>query len=193
MGCSGRVRGRCPRRDTFGVKISTLDGMSSISDEAVEQVRSVMALRVEAEAALARARSEEQRVIRLVHLGGASVREIARALGLSHQRVQQIVDAAKDGRGWKRKHKPSAILVCTFCVKDADEVAKLIAGPGVYICNECVGRARQGWKPHTLCSFCGKSAARDLRVRGTELVAICAECVDLCDEIIAEETPMADS
>ncbi len=47
---------------------------------------------------LALARSEEQRVIRLVHLGGPSVREVARALGLSHQRVQQIIDAAKDGR-----------------------------------------------------------------------------------------------
>jgi transposase-like protein len=167
--------------------------VSPINDEAVEQVRSVMALRVEAEAALARARSEEQRVIRLVHLGGASVREIARALGLSHQRVQQIVDAAKDGRGWKRKHKPSSVLVCTFCAKDADEVAKVIAGPGVYICNECVGRARRGLKPHTVCSFCGKSAARDLPVRGTDTVAICSECLDLCNEIIAEEAQSDDA
>ncbi len=29
-------------------------------------------------------------------------------------------------------------LCCSFCIKDKDEVAKLIAGPGVYICNECV-------------------------------------------------------
>ena len=28
---------------------------------------------------------------------------------------------------------------CSFCTKDKDAVAKLIAGPGVYICNECVG------------------------------------------------------
>jgi hypothetical protein len=27
---------------------------------------------------------------------------------------------------------------CSFCGKSKDEVAKLIAGPGVYICNECV-------------------------------------------------------
>ena len=27
---------------------------------------------------------------------------------------------------------------CSFCGKDQDDVAKLIAGPGVYICNECV-------------------------------------------------------
>jgi ClpX C4-type zinc finger len=30
-------------------------------------------------------------------------------------------------------------LCCSFCTKDKDAVAKLIAGPGVYICNECVG------------------------------------------------------
>ena len=27
---------------------------------------------------------------------------------------------------------------CSFCGKDQDEVAKLIAGPGVYICDECI-------------------------------------------------------
>jgi hypothetical protein len=30
-------------------------------------------------------------------------------------------------------------LCCSFCAKNKDAVAKLIAGPGVYICNECVG------------------------------------------------------
>ena len=27
---------------------------------------------------------------------------------------------------------------CSFCLKPAPEVAKLVAGPGVFICNECV-------------------------------------------------------
>jgi ClpX C4-type zinc finger len=27
---------------------------------------------------------------------------------------------------------------CSFCAKPSSEVEKLIAGPGVYICNECV-------------------------------------------------------
>jgi hypothetical protein len=30
-------------------------------------------------------------------------------------------------------------LRCSFCAKPSSEVQKLIAGPGVYICNECVG------------------------------------------------------
>lgn len=29
-------------------------------------------------------------------------------------------------------------LVCTFCKKDEHTVKKLIAGPGVYICDACV-------------------------------------------------------
>ncbi|HTU72011.1 MAG TPA: ClpX C4-type zinc finger protein [Trebonia sp.] len=28
---------------------------------------------------------------------------------------------------------------CSFCAKPSAEVEKVIAGPGVYICNECVG------------------------------------------------------
>jgi ATP-dependent Clp protease ATP-binding subunit ClpX len=29
-------------------------------------------------------------------------------------------------------------LACSFCGKDKDAIAKLIAGPGVYICNQCI-------------------------------------------------------
>jgi hypothetical protein len=27
---------------------------------------------------------------------------------------------------------------CSFCAKEEEQVAKMVAGPGVYICNECV-------------------------------------------------------
>jgi ATP-dependent Clp protease ATP-binding subunit ClpX len=36
------------------------------------------------------------------------------------------------------KGKDGSILRCSFCGKTQDEVRKLIAGPTVYICNECV-------------------------------------------------------
>src|SRR5713101_4642045 len=32
----------------------------------------------------------------------------------------------------------SGNLVCSFCGKSQDEVRKLIAGPSVYICDECI-------------------------------------------------------
>jgi ATP-dependent Clp protease ATP-binding subunit ClpX len=39
---------------------------------------------------------------------------------------------------------PTAIQVrCSFCAKPSSDVAKVIAGPGVYICNECVGLCNQ--------------------------------------------------
>ena len=34
---------------------------------------------------------------------------------------------------------PKPLLYCSFCGKSQDEVRKLIAGPTVFICNECVG------------------------------------------------------
>ena len=30
-------------------------------------------------------------------------------------------------------------VICSFCMKPTTEVATMVAGPGVYICNECVG------------------------------------------------------
>ena len=36
--------------------------------------------------------------------------------------------------------KPTATLTCSFCGKRQRQVKKLIAGPGVYICNECIDR-----------------------------------------------------
>jgi hypothetical protein len=43
------------------------------------------------------ARADYQHAIRKLHAGGGSMREIAEALGLSHQRVHQIVDAEDPG------------------------------------------------------------------------------------------------
>ena len=32
----------------------------------------------------------------------------------------------------------TADVVCTFCLKPTSDVASMVAGPGVFICNECV-------------------------------------------------------
>ena len=37
-----------------------------------------------------------------------------------------------------RKARNEKMLFCSFCGKSQHEVSKLIAGPSVYICNECV-------------------------------------------------------
>lgn len=41
-------------------------------------------------------------------------------------------------------------LHCSFCGKDETKVAKLVAGPSVYICNECVEIANQIIKDSSL-------------------------------------------
>ena len=38
----------------------------------------------------------------------------------------------------QRKDDPTDDLLCSFCGKSQDEVKKLIAGPSVYICDECI-------------------------------------------------------
>ncbi|HEY7355384.1 MAG TPA: ClpX C4-type zinc finger protein [Ktedonobacterales bacterium] len=35
-----------------------------------------------------------------------------------------------------RRQRPS--LHCSFCGKDQNAVRRLIAGPNIYICNECI-------------------------------------------------------
>jgi ClpX C4-type zinc finger len=163
----------------------------TLDDPLLDAARRATTRRVEAEAALAHARADEQLAVRRLQLAGGSVREIAKALGISHQRVQQLADAVDDGRGWKRKGRAPKTLACTFCGADSDQASKLIAGPSCYICDECVARARVGFDARGQCSFCGKHASIELAVTGTEAAAVCAECLDLCDEILAAEPPRA--
>ena len=40
---------------------------------------------------------------------------------------------------WKRAAVGKDVLRCSFCNKSQRDVKKLIAGPQVYICDECVG------------------------------------------------------
>ena len=82
------------------------------------------------------------------------------------------------------------LLRCSFCSRAQQQVAKLIAGPGVYVCSGCVALART-WPaasyPGRSCSFCGKWAPGELPVVTKGQTSICEECLDLCEEIIREE------
>ena len=111
---------------------------------------------IDAERDVAVARAEFYRAVRRLHLHGSSLRELAADLGLSHQRVHQIVEEAGGSRHWirtrgvgstgrrqageHRTHRQQ--LSCTFCGKPQNEVRHLIAGPGVLICGDCVALAR---------------------------------------------------
>ena len=48
---------------------------------------------------------------------------------------------------------PDNVLRCSFCGKSKDEIAQLIAGPGVFICNECVDLSVQVINEQPIASF----------------------------------------
>ena len=187
-----------------------------MDDTLLAEARQAQERLIDAERDADVARAEFHRAVRRLHLHGASLRELASGLGLSHQRVHQIVEAAGGSRRWLRRDRvrpDPMLLVCTFCGKDQKQVKKLIAGPSVYICDGCVGLAKvvlsDGQpvtteiaeltagpedEPRTQCSFCGKR--RD-QVAGLVMstaqtgrnhpATTCNECLDLCTEIVTEE------
>ena len=98
------------------------------------------------------------------------------------------------------------LLACSFCGRTQKQVKKLIAGPGVYICNGCADIAQVVLDPaaepgsvagfmHKVshdaaaqeCSFCGKGSQQVPAMAATGKARICTECVALCHEIIEEE------
>jgi ClpX C4-type zinc finger len=172
-----------------------------------------------AEHAAYRTKVHYHQAIRRLHAAGGSLREIAAALRLSHQRVHQIINQAAEVA---RRRRESQVLSgpvgpCSFCGRPRDVCAKLIAGPEVFICDRCVlqatrlaaGSAVEGQaegslrleppKSQAKCSFCGLEArqVRHLVASGLAVPAgtfgepprICDRCRDLGLEILAEPSP----
>ena len=47
-------------------------------------------------------------------------------------------------RSWDMANKKDdSKLKCSFCGKTQEEVKKIVAGPGVYICNECIDLCKE--------------------------------------------------
>jgi hypothetical protein len=97
-----------------------------------------------------------------------------------------------------------AALACAFCGRSGLDVARLIAGPGVYICEHCTQDAcrladqRAGGtppgalrvvadEPAATCSFCGTGRSRGDRLIAGPDVLICTACLDICREILVDE------
>ncbi len=155
----------------------------------------------EAERDVLLARAEYHTAIRRLHLAGAPLREIAQALSLSHQRVQQIVEAA-GGSWWRlwRRRGAGPDAVCSWCERPPSEVEKLIAGPKVFICDACIAAAERALRgerhgPNGLasvdrgarCDFCRKRAA-SARAVVTGRRSVCVECLRTCREILDSRT-----
>jgi ribosomal protein S14 len=186
-----------------------------MDEELLAQAKRAQERVIEADRTAELARAEFHRAVRRLHLSGVSLRELAAALGLSHQRVHQIVEAAGGSRRWRRQERRPPELACSFCAQLQRRTRRLVAGPGVYICEECValaetvissGRPAQTTlgpvqpvpdsAPRHRCSFCGKHRGQLTGLATTVNnptggkvagdAAICAECLALCREIHAE-------
>ncbi len=71
--------------------------------------------------------------------------------------------------------KDNGTLRCSFCGKNQKEVVKLIAGPGVYICNECI----------ELCNeIIGEEREKDSATRGSFKVPKPAEIKSYLDDFV---------
>jgi hypothetical protein len=151
-----------------------------------------------------RAQADYHHAIRQLHLSGGTMREIAAALGVSHQRVGQIVGA--QNRSWLQRLRELGAgerrLACSFCGESSAVVERLVSGPtGIYICDGCVRAARavldggdaggaaplaRIGAPRQRCSFCGKAAKGARQLVGTAAVRICTDCVPVAAKFAAE-------
>ncbi len=153
-----------------------------------------------------RERADFHRAVRRLQLSGASLREIASTLRLSHQRVHQIVESAGGSRRWRKRSDKGEKRACSFCGRAELKARRLVAGPGVYICESCVDLGQSviaqaqpaGTAKATLvavaadntrerCSFCGKRRHQLDGLASSGDVMICSDCLKLCDEIFAEQ------
>ena len=172
--------------------------MRPLDELLLAEAREAQAAQAHAQAQAELARLRFQEALRGLHGSGASMREIARTFDLSHQRVHQLVTECR----------PS----CSFCGTGQSAARKVVAGPGVFICERCVeladevlagnararrrwaslepppARGRAKWRARGQCSFCGKKAEKVAGMAEAGDRRLCKECVDLCRQIIAERS-----
>lgn len=171
----------------------------TLDEKLLKEARDVRNRVIDLDYEAERARLSYQHAIRRLHATGGSLREIAESLGLSHQRVHQIVEGVEGKLAIKeaRSH-----IACSFCGLPKEETRKVVAGPGgVFICDACITLAtefvQQGGvaseevvqlsapsKPGAKCSFCGKKSQSTSQMVETGDVRICGECLALCNQIL---------
>ncbi|UVS78895.1 ClpX C4-type zinc finger protein [Actinokineospora sp. UTMC 2448] len=163
-----------------------------LNDDLLRLARQAAINLAEAQERAEGARTEYHQAVRRLHLAGASLREIADALEISHQRVHQMVEEAGGTPGWKPRRTPPE-PACSFCGVTHTEPGSLVAGPGVYICHACVAASTVAIadakdQPQVAtplaCSFCDRPATEAQHLATGPGVRICERCVGFCSEIV---------
>jgi hypothetical protein len=132
----------------------------------------------------------EHLLLGLTRVADGLAAEVLREVGLEERTLRQRL--------------ARAACRCSFCEREGVDVAHLVAGPGVYICERCVDRAEElvdgksiaaASRPLSVvtdqsaaCSFCGKHTPQVAKLLAGPHALICDECVTLCREIQQEES-----
>ena len=103
---------------------------------------------------------------------------------------------------WRRIWRTPIIqpdLACTWCGRPPNEVAKLVAGPRVFICDACVAAAedaatgRDTAGPFSVrmrasvrrrCDFCRRTAGKDRPILAAAVGNVCSACLEICRQIM---------
>jgi hypothetical protein len=80
------------------------------------------------------------------------------------------------------------LLYCSFCRKDMDHVAKLVAGPGVYICDACVALCTRIMTGKPTAAFAGWQSLTDEEFLATLPAA--AAAVEAVEEKLKDHVAM---
>jgi len=163
----------------------------------------------DAERLMEDARQSFNTSIRQLNASGASYREIAAALGISHQHVYQVSHGGNRASlrlalGQDDASNPR----CDFCDRIVTEELPVVAGVDAYICTDCAAAAAASLETRqsvsttlgntivpglrhpnrfTLCNFCRRTRMSELTAvsdRSTEPV-ICPDCIDRALDALA--------
>jgi ATP-dependent Clp protease ATP-binding subunit ClpA len=105
------------------------------SAEAREAVRRAAAIAQQA----GRGEADTEHLLAVLALDpGSRARRVLSHLGVSIAALKKELDRYVGPGKRRRRKRGNADLACSFCGKSQEQVKKLIAGPGVYICDECI-------------------------------------------------------
>ncbi len=86
----------------------------------------------------ARRGGHEHLLAALVLDPGSCARRVLSHLGVSATAIKKGLASHVGPGKQRRRRRGKADLACSFCGKNQKQVKKLIAGPGVRICDECI-------------------------------------------------------
>lgn len=122
---------------------------------------------------------------------------------------------------WKRRNPgeasgahPSRDVRCSFCEKDQADVQKLIAGPAVFICDECVDvcidiladderiqklargassdqKPSEPPKDEAHCALCGHQLSEHDGLPIPSRGVLCGSCLDAVDAVLSQGRPLS--